>query len=211
MLGAMVREARMAAGKSIRQSANWLGIGTSTFSSYEHGRKGVSLPELELLAYAYRVPLASFWSSRSEIHDHEPGFNTRQEIALRQRLIGAQLRQRRLEADLTIAALADSVGFPNSRLSDYERGQRPIPLPELEVLADALGHDLTDYLGTEGPVGDWIRLRSLFDSFDDLPQDMQQFVTDPANRPYLRLAMELSRLPGDQLRTVSRTIDEITP
>jgi len=211
MLGAMVREARMAAGKSIRQSADWLGLGTSTFASYEHGRKGISLPELEVLAYAYRVPLDSFWVSRSEILDSEPGFNTRQEIALRQRLIGAQLRKRRLEDDLTITALAEAVGFPISRLSAYERGQRPIPLPELEVLAETLGHDLADYIETEGPVGDWIRLRQLFDAFGDLPEDMQRFVTEPANRPFLRLAIELSRLPGEQLRAVSRTINEITP
>ncbi|MFP3854559.1 MAG: helix-turn-helix domain-containing protein, partial [Anaerolineales bacterium] len=51
MLGALVREARMEAGKSIRDSAEMLGISPSTFSSYEHGRQGISLPELEILCF----------------------------------------------------------------------------------------------------------------------------------------------------------------
>ncbi|MGA9531327.1 MAG: helix-turn-helix transcriptional regulator [Anaerolineales bacterium] len=211
MLGAMVREARNAAGMSIRDSAEFLGIGTSTFSSYEHGRKGISLPELEALAFAYRVPLESFWDWDAGDFDRQPSFDPHRGIALRQRLIGAQLRKHRQEADISIKDLANSVDFPPSRISAYERGQRTIPLPELEVMAGALGHRMDDYIELDGPIGDWIRDRQLFDQFRALDPELRSFVADPDNRDYLALASSLSRLPEEELRTIRRTLDQIIP
>lgn len=211
MLGAMVREARLSAGKSIRESAELIGTSSSTFSSYEHGRKGISLPELEVLAFAYRVPLKTFWSPQSSGSEEEKEVDTEQEIKLRQRLLGAQLRKQRQAADLTIKALAERVDFPTSRISDYERGQRPIPLPELEVLTGALGHQLEEYVELDGPIGNWIRERRLFDDFRQLSAELQRFVTDPKNRAYLRLARDLSALPKEELQSVRRSFDEIIP
>jgi len=211
MLGAMVREARDAAGMSIRDSAEFLGISPSTFSSYEHGRKGISLPELEALAFAYRVPLEGFWNWDAGDFDRQPSFDPQRGIALRQRLIGAQLRVHRHEAGFSIKDLAKSVDFPPSRISSYERGQRSIPLPELEVLAGALGHQVADYIELDGPIGDWIRERQLFDEFRQLEPELQTFVTDPDNVPFLRLASSLSRLPHDELRTISRALDQLIP
>ncbi|MDX1601090.1 MAG: helix-turn-helix transcriptional regulator [Anaerolineales bacterium] len=212
MLGATVREARLEAGKSIRESAELLGISSSTFSSYEHGRKGISLPELEVLAHEYRLPLRRFWADRmADEEDEGREFDPEQEIALREKLIGATLRKQRHEADMTIADLADAVGFPSSRVSAYERGERSIPLPELEVLADELGQELEDYIELDGPIGEWIRERRQFRAFLDLPGDLQEFVADPDNRSYLRVAKDLSQLPREELRAVRRSLEEITP
>jgi transcriptional regulator with XRE-family HTH domain len=211
MLGAMVREARLAAGMSIRDSAEFLGISPSTFSSYEHGRKGISLPELEALAYAYRVPLEGFWDWDAGDFDRQPSFDPHRGIALRQRLIGAQLRKHRHDVEISIKDLAKSVGLPPSRISSYERGQRSIPLPELEVLASALGHQMEEYIELDGPIGDWIRDRQLFDAFRSLDPELQSFVTDPENYGYLRLASSLSRLPQEELRMIQHTLDRIIP
>lgn len=212
MLGATVREARLEAGKSIRESAELLGISSSTFSSYEHGRKGISLPELEVLAYEYRIPLRRFWADRmAEEEDEGRAFDPEQKIALREKLIGATLRKQRHEADMTIADLADAVEFPSSRVSAYERGERSIPLPELEVLADELGYDIEDYVELDGPIGKWIQERRQFRAFLDLPEDLQEFVVNPDNKSYLRVAKDLSQLPREELRAVRRSLEEITP
>lgn len=211
MLGAMVREARLDAGMSIRESAETVGVSPSTFSSYEHGRKGISLPELEVLSFAYRVAPESFWRSRGDEAEEKRKFDTHQQINLRQRIVGARLRKQRQEADLSIKDLAEQVDFPTSRVSAFERGQRPIPLPQLEVLAGALGGEIEDYLELDGPIGDWIRERRLFDAFRELPPELQAFVTEAQNRPYLRLARDLSALPSEELRSVRRTLDEIVP
>lgn len=211
MLGATVREARENAGKSIRESAELVGVSSSTFSSYEHGRKGISLPELEVLAYAFRVPLRTFWTESADEREDRQSFNPKQEIQLRQRLIGAQLRKHRTDADLTIAGLADEVDFPASRISAYERGQRSIPLPELEVLANALGRNVDEYVELDGPIGEWIKERRLFEGFRQLPEDLQEFTADPEKRAFIRVAKDLSNLDVEEMRSLLRSLQEITP
>ncbi len=211
MLGATLREARENSGKSIRESADLLGVSSSTFSSYEHGRKGISLPELEILAYAYRVPLRTFWTDTADERADRKPFNAKQEIQLRQRLIGARLRKHRHDADSSIAGLAEEVGFPASRISAYERGQRSIPLPELEVLARALGRDVDEYVELDGLIGEWIKQRRLFEGFRNLPEDLQEFTADPEKRSFIRVAKDLSNLDVEEMRSLLRSLQEITP
>lgn len=211
MLGALVREARLESGKSIRESAELLNISPSTFSSYEHGRKGISLPELEVLCFSYETTLDQFLRSRSRSSQDEKSLNVEREIALRQRLIGARLRKHRQAKEMSIKDLAERVDFPTSRVSAYERGQRSIPLPELELLAGALGKQVEDYIELDGPIGNWLREKRAKEAFAQLPVDLQEFVTDPANRTYLRLARDLSKLPTEELRSVKRSFDEIVP
>jgi transcriptional regulator with XRE-family HTH domain len=66
MLGALMREVRTENGKSLTEIAELLGISTSTLSSYEHGRKSISLPELEVLAYHLDSPLGLFLNPSPE-------------------------------------------------------------------------------------------------------------------------------------------------
>jgi transcriptional regulator with XRE-family HTH domain len=211
MLGALVREARLEAGKSIRESAELLGISPSTFSSYEHGRKGISLPELEVLCYFFETTLAQFLRSRTQSATPKPQIIVEREITLRQRLIGARIRKHRQAEEISIKALAERIDFPASRISAYERGKRSIPLPELEVLAGALGRRVEDYIELDGPIGNWLRERRAKDAFAELPLDLQEFVTDPANLTYVRLAHDLRQLPAEELRSVKRSFDEIIP
>jgi transcriptional regulator with XRE-family HTH domain len=211
MLGAMVREARLTAGKSIRESADLLGVSTGTFSSYEMGKKGISLPELEILAYAYRVPIELFWDTSRDSPLAGPSFDTTQGIMLRQRIIGAQLRKQRQEMDLTIKELSQRLDFPTSRISDYERGKRPIPLPELEMMAEALNHELADYLELDGPVGKWIREQLAYERFNQLPREIQEFIVTPGHEPYLRMAMNLGRLPLEDMQSVAQSLQRILP
>lgn len=211
MLGALVKEARLEAGKSIRESAEMLGISPSTFSSFEHGRKGISLPELEVLCYFYQTTLRQFLRSRGRKKDEAMPIHIEREIMLRQRLIGARLRKHRKQAELTIKDLADNVKFPTSRVSAYERGQRSIPLPELELLSSVLGKQVEDYVELEGPIGKWIREKRAKDAFADLPPYLQDFITDPSNRSFLRLARDLSQLPAEEMRAVKQSFGKIIP
>jgi transcriptional regulator with XRE-family HTH domain len=211
MLGAMLREARLDSGKSIRESADLLGISPSTLSSYEHGRKAISLPELEVLAYTFDIPVKAFWNKDTPITDERPALDAARAIPLRNRVIGAQLRLQRQEAGLTQAELAERTGLPASRISAYERGRRPIPLPELEVLAASLGHQVEDYRDMDGPIGRWAKHNRAFESFAQLPPELQTFASDPSKRRFLELALNLSQLPSDRLRSISRALQDVTP
>ena len=46
--------------------------------------------------------------------------------------------------------------------------------------------------------------------FLDLPKELQAFVCQPVNRPYLELAMKLSSMSTDKLRSVAEGLLDIT-
>ncbi len=211
MLGAMLREARLDFGKSIRQSADLLGISTSTMSSYEHGRKAITLPELEVLAYTLDVPVRAFWSQDLHVVDQHPALDAAGAIPLRDRMIAAQLRLHRQDAELTQTELAERTGLPVSRISAYERSKKGIPLPDLEVLAATLGHKVEDYLDKDGPIGRWAKRNQAFEQFTQLSPELQAFASEPGNRRFIELALNLSQLPSERLRSISRALQDVTP
>lgn len=212
MLGAMLREARKTAGKSIKDTASLLGIGTSTVSSYELGKKGISLPELEQLAFHFDVPLDGFLTGKPVRTHKSPGFKPEVVISFRQKMIGALLRKHREESGLSMSKLGEQVGMSASRISGFERGLRPIPVPVLEALAGQLGHQMSEYVDTEGqgPVADWFRNQRAYENFRAMPQDVRNFLTDEGNVGVIRLAMRLREVSVEKLRELSRLLKEIT-
>ena len=155
MTGALIRQARMTAGKSLKETAALIGTTSGILSSYEKGRRGISLPELELLAFHLDVPLRSLTSASKADARKKPEFNPAVMVSLRQHFIGAMLKAHRTEAELSLRQLAKSVGLSSARLAAYEQGERPIPLPELEALAEGLHHNLKEYMDSRGPIGEW--------------------------------------------------------
>jgi transcriptional regulator with XRE-family HTH domain len=210
MLGALIRQARMTAGKSLKETAALIGTTSGILSSYEKGRRGISLPELELLAFHLDVPLRSLMSAAKADARKKPDFNPAVMVSLRQHFIGAMLKSHRTEAGQSLRQLAKSVGLSSARLATYESGERPVPLAELELLADALNHHLKDYMDTRGPIGEWEAVQESFDDFLRLPAEVRGFMTHPDRDVYLRMALRLSELPVDKLRTVGEGLLEIT-
>ncbi len=210
LIGAMMREARLSAGKTLREIAALMGIGSGTLSSYERGRKAPSLPELELFAYHLDIPLHRFWLPSLPSSRPDPNFDPRVVLTLRDRMIGARLRAHRNESGLTIRDLAREANLPSGRISAYERGLRAVPLPELELLADILGHSIEEYLDHTGPIGRWASARLAAERVLNMPPDLQAFIGDPDNERYLKLALHLSELPPEKLRSLAEGLMELT-
>ncbi|MEW6567498.1 MAG: helix-turn-helix transcriptional regulator [Chloroflexota bacterium] len=209
MLGATLRMARLSAGRSLREAAACIGVSPSTLNSYETGSKSISLPELELLAFHLDVPLRRFWPQAS-LSQEGPSIHPTALIPLRQRMVAALLRSHRLEARLSIKQLAEAAHVRPGRLSAYEQGDHPVPLPHLEALASALGRSIEEYVDKQGPFGEWDASLRTMEALRQLPFDLREFVVQPANRTYLRLAKQLSELPVDKLRTVAQGLLDIT-
>jgi transcriptional regulator with XRE-family HTH domain len=131
-------------------------------------------------------------------------------MELRQRMIGALLRQERNTASLSIKALTQETGIPVGRIKAYELGERAIPLPELEALLTALGGRIETFFDQSGPIGQWMTDQKSMQQFLDLPKELQAFVCQPVNRPYLELAMKLSSMSTDKLRSVAEGLLDIT-
>jgi transcriptional regulator with XRE-family HTH domain len=213
ILGVLLKDARLAAGKTLKDCADVLGCPVSTYTHYELGQKSPSLPELEILAYFLDTPLAHFWGNqaRSEAESGDAAHLPRESItSLRDRIIGVQLRKARTNAKVKLKDLADELGISTSRLSDYEYGAKSIPLPELEALMARLGLSLDDLLETRGTVGERESARRAFERFQKLPPELREFFSQPANESYLRLAQRLSQLSTDKLRGIAETLLDIT-
>ncbi len=211
-LGALIREVRLASGKSLAECAALIGISEAEMESYEAGEKSPSLPELEVLAYALEVPLDHFWndSAFTRENNSKKKLNYAQILKLRQRVIGARLRQARLETGYSLEILNQRTGLEISRIEAYELGETAIPVPELEVISEVLGHSVKDFQDRHGPVGVWSVQQKAVQDFLTLSPELQRFVSKPINRPYLELAQRLSEMSVEKLRAVAEGLLEIT-
>ena len=211
-LGILIRDARMASRRSIKECAAAINVTTGVFKAYEEGRKAPSLPELETLVYYLEQPIDHFWSNESisDAPDRISELNLSRLTGLRHRMIGALLRQERMDASLSMKAVSEQSGISTRRLKNYEMGERPIPLPELEVLLNILGGRIETFFDQGGPIGLWMAQQKAIQQFLDMPVELQNFVCQPINRPYLDLARKLSEMSTDKLRSVAEDLLDIT-
>jgi len=211
IIGVLLRDARLAAGKSLKQVADVIGLSSGTLSAVERGANALSLPELELLAFYLRIPLAHFWNEDIVSQDVSPAETLQAEslLALRHRTVAAMLRQGRNEKNLSQKELSDRTHISPSRIRRYESGETPVPLPELEALAAVLGYNLDDFADSSGPVGQWITQSKAAAQFEEMPKELQEFLADPANQYYLELARRLSDIPVERLRALVDTLNSI--
>ncbi len=213
IIGILVKRARLGAGKSQRECGEFLGCSPFVFSQYERGRKGMSLPQLEALAYFLDVPAASLWDEASPEPD-DPSAVTlpmEQMLLLRRKILAVQFRQCRLKAGLTQKELGELLVCSANMISQYERGKREIPLAELEIAAEQCGQRLDSFLDDETiPLGRVQRDRLTLAQLNELPPDVRDFVLRPTNALYLRIAMLLSAMKVDSLRQIAETILDIT-
>ena len=211
IIGLLLRDARERADKTKRECATALGVSTSTVTAYEEGRKSISLPELEILAYITDTPTSHFWEYAPKLAAEEEPVQLDEILALRHRIVGALLRQARLEANQTQKDLAKVLGCSSGSISSYEYGERPIPLAELELVAQHLNLRMEHFLDNQdGSVGEWHRQRDVWQRFRELSPETQEFVVQPININYIEIAMKLAQMPVGGLRDIAAGLLDIT-
>ncbi len=211
-LGTLIRDARLASRRSTKECADAINVSNGMFIAYEEGRRAPSLPELETLVYYLELPINHFWQNAtiSDAPARISELNLPRLTGLRHRMIGALLRQERMNASLSLKSVSEQTGISSSRLKRYELGELPIPLPELEVLLGALGGRVETFFDQGGPVGQWMTQQKAVQQFLNMPVELQNFVSQPVNRPYLDLARKLSEMSTDKLRSVAEDLLDIT-
>jgi transcriptional regulator with XRE-family HTH domain len=221
ILGVKIRHARTKAGLGLKEAGQALGVSPEAVSEIELGRLPVSLPHLEVLALIFNVPVAYFWSDEP-IKEADLDFPTQEAIALRQRIIGALLRKARIERGRSQEQLANLLGIPVSKISDYEFGRTPIPLQELEALIEHLNLSLDYFLDQSLPFSASAPADNKQEGnghtmapteLTDLPQlspEVREFLSNPANLLYVNIAMKLSELSADTLRALAEGLLEVT-
>jgi len=211
-LGLLIHDARLAERRSVEDCAAAMGITPALFRAYEEGSQSPSLPELEFLVFHLKLPITRFWGKEVMSGAPSPAetLDLVQLGGLRQRMIGAMLRQQRNTANVPLNNLAQETGISAARLTSYELGEAPIPVPELEALLKLLNGRIEDLFDKNGPVGQWMSSQRAMEKFLELPEEMQAFICLAVNRPYLELAMKLSEMSKDRLRAVAEGLLDIT-
>jgi len=211
-LGVLIRDARLSARRSVQECAEAIGVRKSVFRSFEEGLRSPSLPELEALVFYLDLSLDHFWGRQTKSTAVAPHLKVDlpKLLGLRQRKIGALLRQERMNASISIRNLAGKTGIAGSRIKAYELGEHAIPLPELELLVSTLGGRIESFFDRNGPIGQWMLSEEAVQNFVEMPVELREFVSQPVNRPYLELAMKLSNMSRDKLRSVAENLLDIT-
>lgn len=211
IVGVLLQHARQRARRTLEEVAEALGVAPEVITDFEWGRRDISLVELEILAYLYRVPVAYFWSE--DITDARP--NGQLPVAaimdLRRRIIAVLLQQARIEAGHSREELAQLLDCPPTRIAAYEAAERDIPLVELETIAQFLGVPIS-YFFDQGiqPTGESLPDMEELRQLAELPAEVRRFIIQPGSILYLRAAMQLSALPASMLRRLGESILDIT-
>lgn len=213
IVGVLLRDAREVSGHSQAEAADLLSISLGDYQQFEKGDAAPTLPQLEVLAYFFNVPIDHFWGaetiakqrSQDELRKQVPEM-----LLLRERIIAIQLKQLRENARMSLDDLSTRTGISVARLEAVEKAQQSLPLNELELVSQAINTNVSDLLNTHGTVGSWMRSQEEFEAFQALPDDLRSFLLKPINRPYLDLAMRLSDMNVDKLRTIAESILDIT-
>jgi transcriptional regulator with XRE-family HTH domain len=211
MIGVLLRAARLRAGKTIKECAEWLGCSSHIMSQYEYGRRGISLPELEVLAQVFRVPLDHLWNEEVDaVEQSSPDLPASKFMELRHKEVGVLLRQARSEAGKTQRECADMLGVTPDTISKYEFCKRPVPFTHLEMLVPYLDVPVTTFVnqdtGTNRVPGRGFERDSDAEVWAGLPAEIREFVCNPESLPYLQMALRLSELPPESLRRLAEAM-----
>lgn len=211
MLGVLLRDARVNAVRSLSDVAAFLQIDAEEVEAWELGEASPSLPQLELLAYFFDVPVSHFWGLTTlEAENAGPASAQNEFVALRNRMIGALLRQSREEMKTSIEELAERTAIPVQDLRDYELGEAPIPMHELAVLANAVQKTISYFLETSSQIGDLLAMRERWKHFNTLPEELREFAANPQNIGFIEIALNFSRMNSDVLRRIAVSMLDIT-
>ncbi len=211
MVGVLIQDARLSAKRSIEECALLLRVEPAQVQAWEYGESVPSLPQLELLASFLGVPVSHFWGTEtiSDSQDQRTDANT-QYLALRDRMIGALLRQAREEAGHSLETLSETSQIAVEQIERYELGETPLPIHELSVLANAVNKNLSYFLESSSYIGRLLASREEWKHFTNLPDDVRQFAANPVNIGFIEIAIMLSKMPTDKLRQVGESMLEIT-
>jgi transcriptional regulator with XRE-family HTH domain len=131
-------------------------------------------------------------------------------MALRDRMIGALLRQAREEANISTEELGQMTAIPAENIERYELGELSLPMHELSVLASSLKKNVSYFLESSSHIGQLLSIREEWKHFTDLPEEVRKFAANPLNIGFIHIAITLSQMPTDTLRQVGTSMLDIT-
>jgi len=211
-LGLLIYDARLASGKTLEDCAKITGISMARLTEIEAGVASPTLPELEIISFLYKIPLEHFWGNDvlSEIDLESQSNKYKQLMSIRHRVIAANIKSFLEDKNILEDDFAKNVGLDIVVLQEYLLGEKEIPIPVLEIIAKGLDHRIEDFFDTQGIIGNWRAELIETQRFKTIPEELREFISKPINVPYIELAIRLSELDVNKLRSVAEGLLEIT-
>jgi transcriptional regulator with XRE-family HTH domain len=211
MIGVLLRDARLKAGRHLEDCARLLRTTPAVIEAWEFGDDIPSLPQLELLAYYLDVPVSHFWGMDTLEATRDERTSAQEEyIALRNRMIGALLRLAREDVGKTLEQMAEESGLSVDTITAYEMGEQPIPMHALTVLSNSVKKNIPYFLESQSHLGEWLALREEWQHFTKLPDEIRRFAANPLNLGFIEIAIMFSQMPADKLRKVGESVLNIS-
>lgn len=210
ILGVLIKDARIHAGRSIAESAQALGLASEEFEQIEKGEAFPDMPFLEALAMYLHVPFEQFWGEQTlggyPVGDFE------ELIAKRRGSIGNQIKTLRENAGKSVEDLAKAMKIETEELVQIESGETSVSISMAEKIARALSISVKEL--QEDASDNALHLheqeQKLLRQIREMPEEMRAFVVKPINQPYLAMAMKLSHMEVNRMRDFAEDILEIT-
>jgi transcriptional regulator with XRE-family HTH domain len=212
ILGVQLHSARRFNGRTLEECARLIGLSANAYESIEAGRRAISLPQLEQLSLFFRLPISQLLSSEPiKLESSLNSAQTNLRLELRNRMIGILLKKQRVEQNLPLSTVAEKLDILENILASYESGIMGIPIAHLEKLAQIYKIDFESLAQKDlDAVGQKLQNQEAANRVSELPLDLQAFVSNPQNAPYLRISQSLSELPVQRLREIAEGLLEIT-
>lgn len=210
ILGIVLEKARTRAGKTLRECASIIGVTPSYLAGVEKGEKDLDLAQLEVLARFLGIPPLKLWEGNVDDSPSAPSLPPSEEvIKVRRKIIGLLLEKARIQSGKNLSESARHLGISPRVLKAYEKGDKPVPLSHLEILADFYGVSKEFFL-QQALFSEEEKLHREIENFLKLPEEIRTFVANPSNILYLRSALYLSKLSTEALREFAATLLDIT-
>ncbi len=211
ILGALLKHARLRAGRLPDEYAEVFGCSEDDILRRESGETPITLSELEVWAHLSGVPVSFFWNEHALPQRREVDKPVQPVMQIRRKMVGVLLRQSRLIAARSPEDLAREIGVTPEYLEACEAGREELSVAQLELAAEACGVPIAQFFDEDlfAPSEEERRMRDLH-RLDELPPDLREFVLKPSNVLYLKIAKQISSLSADTLREIAETLLDIT-
>jgi transcriptional regulator with XRE-family HTH domain len=140
---------------SIHDCAKLIGIPQGNYLAFEKGDQQLSLPDLEILALYFGLPLEALFHENIrrlyQISLLDDNIRSHYQL-LRQKIIRTQLILERKSAGMTLDSLEEATGISLDTLQAYERDGTPIPIDDLQNICNQLGRQMEIFFPDESDI-----------------------------------------------------------
>jgi len=195
--------------RSIYECASLLDIPREHYLQFEEGTNPLALPDMELLASFFDVPLSSFFNNPANEtcplstlpHETRSAYKD-----LRHKMIQVKFILLREEAGISLKVLHESTGIPLEALENYDRVNSPIPLDHLCQICSFLGQPINAFFSQEPDFID--------DSEGSLPQPKWKpeypeggnTEAQGTEDPYIQLVDALKKIPKEDQARIAKIL-----